>query len=302
MQMEKMRTSSAIVIIHSFYQSMKNAAQRKLVGYCNKRMIDLGLVPRTLKHEFYLGMDINTSRKTIGKLKSIFNKHLIKLIPYLSFLKVEFLQVENRDNFKITLDSPYISYDFREFDWASAGVDYRRKYTSYETANNSSLCNAVLATMKRLKWVLRYERYLNYICRKHYIPIRVKAERSLRFHSGDSHAAYSLLEEAQRKAEIRHCYVISFSFFFVAWKASDEEYHNTIRENPSPETDEFYSTGRWTHITIMGNRGHNLRESYRYSPVKLFMHLDKIIKVFTTLSRKAYYESPAYEFKSKSDS
>ncbi len=275
------------------FTDLKTSIKSKLLSYCTNRVIELGLSPKTFQYDFQIGYDRAASRKTIGRLKSLMYKYIMKLMPYVSFCESEFLQITESEKFSVVLNSPYTSSTFDHIDWTQYG--YNNTPSNYTIASSNGVSNHCAAMDPNTKWLPRYTRYLNYLFRKYSIPLYATHELSLAFDPVERSDAAALSSVARDKTLIKYMIVSRITFSVVQWSSHNEATHTDIRDGKVEEGSFYSDPEAWDAIGLIG--ANSSPTCYRYNPVKLFLHLDKGLKILTTLTRKAYYESSAYSFR-----
>lgn len=279
---------------------LKQTLLSRLLSYCKKRVVEVGLTSGALAGEYPIGTNVNESRKTVGRLKVLMYKYLVKRIPYLALAQTDFLQIANRQSLQVIIESPQMTSDFKYVDWPI--IYGRNSMSNYELAYNGSgsIKGLAVKSHPKNKWASRYVRYLNYLCRKYSIPVFVHQISELKF-DAQVMAEVSNMNSANRaKAMIPFSMVTSIQFELAAWYSTNESLHAQIRSGEIVN-DGFYSdVNNWSYRGIIGgyvNPSDASSPSLRFSVEKLFLHLDKALVTLSTLTRKTYYETSAYSFR-----
>lgn len=284
-------------IVQYLLENIQFSIVTRLLDFCKKRIVEVGLTTPSLAGGYTLSGPSVETRKNIGRLKTLIYKYLVKRIPYLALTQGEFLQIVNRDQVQIVLQSPVLTSDFSNIDWEL--ISSSKTISNYSLYMSDSRIKKLAAQeLSEHKWAKRYARYLNYIFRKYCVPLSVDHNCSIIFNE-------SLAAEAVNKPSsflIPFYILTTFNFSFVRWRAINNDIHERIRNEHNQNDSYFADINNWVAEFLIGSRVEDNSESYRFSIEKIFLHLDTIVKSLANISRKAYYETSAYSFRNQDDS
>lgn len=273
---------------------VSNSIKDKFSKFYTKRIFDLDLAPsKTFSYPFIFGGEGDMShRRSLSKLKSLFSKYLTKVNPALQLALNEFIpQDSSTGNVTINLFNLYYgevmpAYDAKIYNASLGSEGERGAYIPTKSAimESTYLEGLYLKSVNETKSLYRYARYLNYLARKNDVPIEVSIQRNL-YNSGSS-------LDSDTRAEIY------LRVSFVRWacrRTTERNRYMEIKKTGVNDDSLFSNPGLWdTHDLPNGGA---VTEVYGYHPAKFFVHLDKAVKVLSTLSRKVEYEYSAFTFR-----
>jgi hypothetical protein len=270
--------------------------RERLAKFCTDRAIQLGLSTKAFPQTFVLGShNIVESRKTVGKLKTLLLRYILKLIPYVTFSLSEFIQVKDRQDLYVHLG---VSESFnREL---INKIRWHDKYSlsppsPYHLCSNLTYQGIYFSYLDDYKLLNRYVRYLNYLFRKYQVPLRANLENAIVYDVDQYDSARQQGSATRSSIDINHTVMTGIKFSFVRWKtAHTTDYENAISTGRNDEL--FARIPSWTSPSLFSSRGPEENVFYRYSVEKIFLHMDKGLKMLTTLTRKVKYGSAAFSF------
>jgi hypothetical protein len=284
--------SIARVMMEELYANIR----RKLIGYCRDRVIELGLSPRTSSQTYVIGSSLSESRKTVGKIKTLLIKHLIKLIPIVEHTQLEFFTVHDRQELSINLSDNEWRTEIEEAtDPRIISYFATEPISVYGICGSSEIKRAYVRDLKEFKPLQRYVRYLNYMFRKYHVPLKTSVVLDMIPNESDWDTTSASISLERSKLPLRFKIISGIKFKFVVWSApgSIETYQEAV-ETPGSNDAFFANDINWNNYDMIGSLDNSAGEFYRYSVEKLFLHMDKGIKILETLTRKAHYGSTAF--------
>jgi len=98
-------------------------------------------------------------------------------------------------------------------------------------------------------------------------------------------------------AKIRYHISCSIKFELVKWLCINNRLYEDTMEGTVLDNDQLFSSqSYWDTNRFVGSSSRD-NSSYRYNREKIFLHMDKVLKVLTTLTRKTKYGSSAFSFR-----
>lgn len=290
--MESVKRVSAFVVVSRMFDNIRNSAATRLRQYCVDRVIALGLATMSSKNtELYLGNAGTASRKTIGKLRTMLQKYLLKNMPYLDSIEGGFLQLHDREYFKIML------YSIPEVRTIPLLLNRTRQTSNYEVNSSSALRRAALDKIGDHKWSERYCRYMNYLCRKYRVPLKLSPSTTLDFEPTDVGAAGMLPTEAERHSyPIRSKLSTRILITVGAWY--NDNLYSGFEVPPNISDADLANPRGWEFSQIIGMGENRFSMLADFNPYQIFLHLENCIRVLQTLTRKVSYGYSAYSFRS----
>ena len=145
----------------------------------------------------------------------------------------------------------------------------------------------------------RYAKYLNYLMRKNFVPIKVTPDIKLDFKEistgasivpGDWKPGTSTYEStiAPLKDNVEYTTTVSFHFSLTYWYFAGVDDLDTTTDAVYANTAQWSTSRTQQRSQPYGSKVHT---------AKIFFHLDKALKMLNTLSRKVNYGSAAFKFR-----
>jgi hypothetical protein len=278
---------------------------KRLLDYCKRRLVEVGLTTLALVGEPDMVSNVPLARKNLARIKTLILKYLVKRIPYLALAPGEFLRMSSRDSVEIYIQTPEMTSDFKYIDWetvvGTTGVRKGGFHNYWLKGANDAYKDIALRSHPSLKWIGRYCKYMNYLSRKHGAPFSFHPTFNLHFDEKTSEEMYYDSEMSRKNKLIPFVAKVTIKISFVAWMSHHPEQLEPILSG-EVDNDAFFTTEDWHAQNIIGYKHNENAKTHRYSAQKIFLHLDKALKSLSTISRKVYYETSAYSFRSNSDS
>jgi hypothetical protein len=238
----------------------------------------------------------------MSKLSAIIAKQLLKLNPVANFVMGSFVDGKPSDQFKVNIGDTgwvkeYPSWRRDKFEKMKAKLPelYGASEISHiSLVHGSSFIELWARLSDKFGWAYRYCSYLNYMFRKYSIPVSS--------YVGFTVDADSTTDEA---GALVHLYKLKASIHFATlqWRCRDSEAASRYREVlKGAEDDALFSDGSlWTTVNLPNSiRPNSSNFIYRKFHIsKVFMHLDKSLKISETLLRKADYGVGAYTLRAE---
>jgi hypothetical protein len=217
-------------------------------------------------------------------------------MPYVTFALQEFLQVQDRESLVANLYTTETTDVIdRNIDWGTYEVDVRGK-SLYQIFSSSSYRRIYSQNRGDLVWLKRYCKYLNYLCRKHHVPLQLSVHTELLF---DRDLLKTIPSDQRSSAKIPHSISVGVNFKFVKWTCTPALINRYLEAVKVKDSDDnlFAHAPFWATTPMINSSYDYETDFYRYSPEKLFLHMDKGVKILTTLTRKIRYGSSAFSFR-----
>lgn len=289
--------TNIVGIVSILIRDLCDQAKVKLRAFCTAKVIESGLATKTFPHEFNFD-STSVFRKSVTKLKTLFYRNILKSLPYVNFTSKEFIYVMDKDYIGVnvystdsmTVLSPEMLRKYSEKFHSDgciytvvSGITYREWYETEHLP----------------KWAIRYCRYLNYIFRKNHLPVKISPEMLLKYDESDYTIARNSPSGAVRRgAPISHHLELKFRIQMAYWyhdSVANRQTYASAVESGNPPDQIFTESARW--VAALWPHSRKDLQYYRFSPEKIFFHLDKVMKIFGTLTRKAKYGSSAFTFR-----
>lgn len=294
------RRPNIIEVANRIVAEFQSSVRTKLSKFCIDKLIEYGFVPKTFPHEFNFHQ-YSELKKSTSKLKTLLMKSLLKSKPYLTFASVDFLQLKNKDGVHIFVGSS----EELDVPQSAAALELTRQFGStlsiYDIVSSTRYNSMYTKAYTKPKWIDRYVRYLNYIFRKHHVPAVANAVYDITYDETDFRAAqHANSTSLRRQAKIKHRVNYSISIRLAGWQlrtVTDITRYNEIVANKeaSIEVDAFFADARkWESMPFEIATYSPNSTFYRFGVEKVFMHLNKGIRIFNSLARKVKYASSAY--------
>lgn len=277
----------------------------RLLDYCKRRVVEVGLTTLALVGDQDLISNLPLARKNLARLKTLVYKYLVKRIPYLALATNELLQMGGRESVEICLQTSQMTSDFKYVDWevVTGTTNMKKGHFSNYWLISSSSSYLELAAKKypTLRWVERYCRYINYLCRKYCAPFSLHPGFSIEFDNKAMNDLYNKTSAQQMKALVPFTIRVRIKVMFSSWAPENRALVDQVRSG-EVDNDSVFTGNNWHASNIIGVKPRNLGAQYMFSAQKIYTHLDKAISVLSHLTRKVYYETSAYSFRSNPDS
>lgn len=281
-----------IVSLNHMLNEIATGIRKKFTDFYNRKVIESGLAIKTYNYAFDIGSEGNsTHRRSISKLKQLLVKHIQKVNPFIQFANNEFLSVTTSDtlifNISKTGKMPGVpAYNKTKFDKyiQSFGAGFTGTLSPEILLGSATFMLAFVAYSEEYGSVYRYTRYLNYLARKHNIPVEVTPKISI---DNDVPREYS--------------YKLSVVISFRAWSTAEEQYIERYRkvQNEGIEDDDLFSNRNVWTAGVLPDSPYVIRDPIfkKYHISRFFMNLEASLKVLTTLNRKVDYGHSAFDFR-----
>jgi hypothetical protein len=276
---------------------------KKFQDFYLKCLLQLGLVTKTFSYDFVIGNNGSSShRRSLNKLTGLITKQLLKLNPAANFVTGSFIDGKPSDQFKISIGDTgwvkdYPSWRHDKFEKMKAKFpelygDAQINHLSL--VHGTSFVEMWARLSDKFGWAYRYCSYLNYMLRKHSIPLQASVVIS-----ADSDSTTD--ENGVRV----HLYKLNATIIFTTmqWRCRDSDSVARYREvlNGAEDDSLFSNDNLWTSVNLPNSiRPGSSNFIYRKFHIsKVFMHLDKSLKILETLLRKADYGVGAYTLRAE---
>jgi hypothetical protein len=264
--------------------------------------VEVGLTTPGLVDEYDLTSNLNVARKNVGRLKTLIHKYLIKRIPYLALTQGEFFQIASRDNFLIKIQTPTFTDRFDYIDWEILTGAKGKGFSYYDLYSGSASYRVMVAKEHpSMRWVPRYVRYMNYLARKYSVPIFLAEKFDIVFDHKIGSELYDKSTKIRSTTVIPYSITVDITMAFCTWAPSNVTTYESVMSGQVQDDSYFANPANWVTSSILGLNS-NRHSTYRCSIEKLFLHLDKVVRAIGNISRKAFYETSAYSFRSSGDS
>lgn len=295
-----MRTTSRPNFISALEDLKLSILQRiksKFISFFNKRLVDTGLAVRTSEYAFDVGFaGVSSHRRSITKLRAVFLKNLEKASPFVELVKGEVFDSSDSDNFSIVLKPMKVGPEGIEVDpklWQAQGFrdtignlprDNRVILRTLE--NSGRTFSAVKVCVKEFGSLRRYVKYMNYLCIKNRVPLKFSLEVDSDFSS-------------QGGKKVTPKIRISVYRWVRNNTAGMTEYLEKVAVGQLTDAD--FDSSKWeiADLGVLDNC-----EDMATNPsgadfhmANIFIHLDKGIQLFNTLSRKVEYGFQAFSLR-----
>jgi hypothetical protein len=291
------KRANAISVASIMMHNATSGVADKLKEFCVRKAVEFGIISKTYPHKFSMD-NPNEGRKTITRIKTLLMKHLVKCIPYLTFSQEEFLQIHDRDCLTVHLYNQNYPEgpDLSIYDWeTNNGVTM----SHYKLAGSSSYRSLFLENFENVRSLRRYCRYINYILRKNYIPIKLDLMADLVYDNREYYAVKQLTSEQRGSSVIPANVSVKIKISFVQWICGGSGYDRFLSASKDGVQDDnlFSNTNFWTNNTLHHSSMGAYPDFYKYSFEKIFLNLDKAISMLNTLTRKVRYGSSAFSIR-----
>lgn len=268
----------------------------KFTKFYSKRIFDVDLAPsKTFAYDFTLGNNSSSiHRKSLEKLRGLFTKYLSKVNPAIQLTVQDFIQMgQNNSSFTVNLFNVYYGLTLPEFNlkkmselMISAGHSVPADYVPsvkglhQDPTEENCFFNSIPEILK----IQRYVRYLNYLNRKYDIPLQLEIDRTFTWENDSM--------DSSGKCKV------TVNAHFMGWFCRSNEAlerYKAIKETGVEDDTLFSNFRNWT-CSGLNNDG-NGGADYGYHVAKIFLHLDKVLNVLGTLSRKVEYGYSAFTFR-----
>lgn len=277
-------TSAGLHVRTARIRDLANQAVRQ---FSKSKLIEHKLMPRTSTFQPVFTGPSTDIRKTLVRLKTMFNRVLEKQVPYVEYAETPFLEIVGREEFRINLVTPPVSLGMtcRDFD-ATSSID--RRSLSAETLFG--------------KAIARYVRHLQFLCIKHAIPFDFDCNFETRASDRQKTRTREQTRVLSEFVEVQYCASVCATIVYWYNDAfqGDRSFGDFLASRIATvgESDAF-SGREWTSRAIVGNAafGHALEDSdqRRYLvPEKALLYIPHILRVLHTLTRKTNYVSSAF--------
>lgn len=261
------------------------SAKTALREFCSRKIKEFKLAPTSNTFEFDFHDNRRQCIKSIDRFSAWIKRAVFKRLPFLEFAEKGFFRSGPGKCICINIVPPV--------------------HTSSRMFSESVSAN--------VQWIVlqRYSRYLNYLFRKHAIPIQAVTERTWEYPAGEHSRQLKMVEADSRKSvnfpKIQDHYTISFipgiwifSSRIRGSRLPDEmkRLTETGKREDSVFTDSVYSEA-WAFRQLkdfVGNGPTTIQpgmEQY-YCIEKMFMFIPEIIRCMYSLSRKTRYVYQAF--------
>ena len=290
-----------------FSSSMLNRLQKMLSTFQENQIIKFGLGSKLFKFEFNLENFNQLRERGIGKLKMCLQKYILKTIPYTHFAKEDFISISknNRSIMSVNLgETP-----------PSNSIEITKQGISLLNQNGIDIGLHYIASCRegleiitlygvKTRYINRYCRYLNYIFRKSYLPLKVEPEIQYKFYlktkdEGNveiNPSRQSCFDEVSYRDSVETCKDRVEYTLKTGIKFSICYWMGTVVSNLDELSDSYFMENTDQQWVSMSSSQNNSYHSKTH-PSKIFLHLDKGIRILQTLSRKAQYGSSAFKFR-----
>ncbi len=269
--------------------------KEKFTKFYTKRIFDTDLAPsKTFSYGFDLGTPSSSVHKrSLEKLKTLFIKYISKVNPAISMAANEYMPID-RSSGSITLNlfklrwgetfPPHCDKTMRSLINSGSNSNFVPDLPTLNTS--SAMKDAYFRSLLEVKPLIRYVRYLNYLARKYNIPVKlsvdkVSVQESNLITSPSTHTVYLLME---------------FTSWYLRNTASYERYL-AVQNSGNPDDDLFSRSSLWAFSNLGGNGQGGT--DYKYHVANFFLHLDKVLNVLNSLSRKVEYGYSAFTFRTQ---
>lgn len=271
---------------------MRTGAAAKLSAFCSQQILDKKLSTKTFKYDFDIaGRRSGGQRKSVQKLREILYKHIKKQIPYLEY-------VSSGDSF-LTMHS-------------SRSNQVIFNLESYYTKVTLTSAGDIARELHNLPWrksIVRYSRFLNYKALRKGIPLNTVLTSFNHHIHEDDQEAYNRWTEGRNaesisvriKMKVKLVVTIS-SYEYRRYTESRPPYINSYDDYEKTlsgrDLIDFRDSDSWvtsdlTSTTASRSNTHPGYEKY-HTAEKIFLVLDDLLKVITTLTRRVQYDTAAF--------
>ena len=286
------RSGGLINALTTMVHTINSNIQTKFRAYYLKRIHETDLAPtKTYSYDFDIESHrTNVHRSSVSRLKGLISKHLLKNHPVVALAENEFFHKDNNSGviainlFELELGAtlPQVHEKGFKVKLRENRLDDRNinDVTYNQIRDYERLGRSVVESTVKYRSVKRYLKFLQYLALKNGVPVSL----SLKYNrnnvaSGDTSLIYRVHVEvmftgwipATRDAVTRHAAVLD--------GGTDDALFSNI---------DWWSYGDLNYLT----------SESPFHMSKFFFHLDKAIKVVSTLTRKIDYGYNAFSFKS----
>jgi hypothetical protein len=301
--MQRTRRANILGGLTRIVSEIQMSVNKKFQDFYLKCLLQFGLVTRTFSYEFAIGNNgSGAHRKSLNKLSGLITKQLLKLNPVANFVTGSFIDSKLVDQFRINIGDTgwvkeYPSWRRDKFERMKTrlpDVYGTSEINHISLVHGTSFVELWARLSDRFGWAYRYCSYLNYMFRKHSVPLYA----SVGF-SADSDSTVD--ENGVRVALYKIKATINFAT--MQWRCRDSNSAARYREVLNgAEDDALFSDGNlWTLVNLPNSiRPGSSNFIYRKFHIsKVFMHLDKSLKISETLLRKVDYGIGAYTLRAE---
>ena len=288
----------------------------KIRKFCIDKLIQLKLVASSFDFPLNLGWDSMQTqediarrsanvdvakRKSLLKMRMIFQKHLVKVMPYMHFAINEVLEVER--DLTMTLSVHDVVLDISKISGDTLANMGIRRPTSRDfvrgNLSDSLLGEILKSQFIPLRAVDKYVRNLRALCRKHGLGVCPILTWSTRVEDRES-SKYTELKITDDNLVIIKDVILTITFALVRNIPSVASNHLDAMANPERFPDYYHNDHNWNEFHPYGSPPPSLdpviQQANNFSsPEKIFFHMDKVLKVLETLTRRVSYDYHAYE-------
>lgn len=287
--MRKFKLPMQSVSLVGVINEMRNQAATKLSAFCTKQILDKRLSTKTFKYDFDIsGRRSGGQKKSVQKLREILYKHVKKHIPYVEYIKSgeDFFSVQANHSNRVmfNLESPYLRV----------------------TLTNLSIVDSMM-NHRWLRSLHRYARFLNHKSIRNGIPLSVEVLNPQREVHPDDLKTVEALSYRTGPTTVRVKLKAKLSVNLCAWEHPDylqwaqedctyDEYEAYLETDDTLKAalKSYRDGSSWIKRDLVRRvLPYPGGEKYQTAE-KIFLVLDEMIKVITTLTRRVEYDAAAF--------
>lgn len=275
---------------------IKNSIADKFSKFYMKRIFDVDLAPtKTLSYNFALGSSGSSAHKrSLSKLKGLFSKYLMKVNPALHLTNAEFLPIDaSQSTIILRMFDLHYRDELPEYDPKVLKKNRtRRGYAHIDTYVPTKVAMRdnpyeeleFFKSINCIRNLERYVKYMNYLARKNDVPIMLIVNKENIYEGDDMNANVKVQ--------------VNVTAHFVSWYCRRDSATNRyaqVKSTGVPDDALFADESLWDRTSLPDTL--STMDGYGFHISKFWIHLDKAIKVLTTLSRKVEYGYSAFTFR-----
>jgi hypothetical protein len=301
--MQRTRRANILSGLTHIVSDIQASVNKKFQDFYLKCLLQFGLVTKTFSYEFTIGNNgSNGHRRALNKLSGLITKQLLKLNPVANFVTGSFIDGKPADKFMINIGDTgwvkeYPSWRRDKFEKMKAkfpDVYGTSEINHISPVHGTSFVELWARLSDKFGWAYRYCSYLNYMFRKHSIPLHASV--------GFSMDSDSTMDENGVKVAL-YKIKATLNFATLQWRCRNSASATRYREvlNGAEDDALFSDDNLWTAVNLPDSiRPGSSNFIYRKFHIsRVFMHLDKSLKISETLLRKADYGIGAYTLRAE---
>lgn len=262
---------------------------KKFRAFYLKRVHETDLAPtKTFSFDFDINSGGTAHRRSLSKLKALIVKSLLKNNPVVALAEKEFMPLEgshshvhiNMFNIEFGATKPTVNDKVLRKLFIESRTEYKsiNSITLNHMQNYSRISDTVIRSSVKYLQIERYVRYLRYLCRKNEVPVTIGTNYEI---------------DMEKSNDFCNVYKVYIIVKFGLWIPTTVEFENRLANALQGNDDALFSDpSGWTMVDFA-----HTSSSSKFKVAAFFTHLDKVVKVVDTLTRKIDYGYNAFSFR-----